>query len=711
MRALMTHLVQVHGFRRLAFIQGPAGNPESETRLRVFREVLGEHRVPWDRAQIVTGDFLTPSGVEAIRVLLDERRLSLDAVVAASDAMAIGAMDALMARGLRVPQDIAVVGFDDVELAQFTTAPLTTVRQPLFDLGVQAIDLVLAQLRGEPSRSRVVLRTQLVTRQSCGCSPVTGLPFAHYDSPRNTGTVATTLQSERAVVLSNLARAMRALSASIDASWAERLLDALDTELHGDAPGLVTSTLHELLLLVAALNGNVSAWQAVISVLRYHLAPCATSDFAIWSRSEDLWNDARTLIAGVAERSQAQLHLRRTQTERQLRCMAVEMAATVDAQGLSDVLARHLPNLRIRSFFLVTLEGSEAASGLGRLVGAQDAERQAASYSRDGLFPVRQLVPPGTLPARRYSYVIEPIGFDETAIGYVLMELGRVDGPVFESIRTQLCAGFRTGSLFRELIEETAVRQIAEKERLEKEVELALELRSSALPRIRHIPGLRVAAGLRAAGEMGAEFYDVHPVEDGAWFIIGGVKGEKASRDVLILHAIFAALAHSCPKASPRAVLERAEEAFAETLGPRFGTTRRPRLSVIRYEQTGRISAYGSHMELFLRHGADGQTTPILSANTVANAVEECILLTEGDLLVLCSEGLIQTRNDDDVPLGVDRLFRTIDKVCFAPVEEARDRILETARSWSAMQAEDYAVVVAGYAGSAAPTSKEKAGD
>jgi diguanylate cyclase (GGDEF)-like protein len=169
MRDAVRHLIAVHRRRRLAFVRGPSANQEAERRYRVYREVLAQYDLRLDPDRVVSGTFERASGDEAVAVLLDERKVSIDAIVAASDEMAIGAMQALSSRGLRVPDDVAVIGFDDLEAAQLCFPPLTTVRQPLYEQGCVATELLLGALREESGPDRVVLRTALVTRRSCGC--------------------------------------------------------------------------------------------------------------------------------------------------------------------------------------------------------------------------------------------------------------------------------------------------------------------------------------------------------------------------------------------------------------------------------------------------------------------------------------------------------------------------------------------------------------
>ncbi len=169
LRQAILHLITVHGCRRLAFVRGPAMNDEAERRYALYRTVLAEEGLEVDPALICDGTFEKPAGEAAVARLVDDRRVAFDALVAANDYMALGALEALEARGIDVPGDVAVVGFDDIEDARFSSPPLTTVRQPLYQQGEAALDRVLAQLEGRPVELDTVHATELVVRRSCGC--------------------------------------------------------------------------------------------------------------------------------------------------------------------------------------------------------------------------------------------------------------------------------------------------------------------------------------------------------------------------------------------------------------------------------------------------------------------------------------------------------------------------------------------------------------
>lgn len=160
-RLAVNHLLD-GGRRRIAAITGPQDMHAGVSRLDGYRDALRARGLPADENLIAIGDFSERSGVAAMRLLLD-RRPDLDAVFAASDPMAIGAMRVLKENGRRIPEDVAVVGFDGSPMARHTDPPLTTVHQPAEAMGRNMARLLLARIRGEPAdRPCVILAPNLV---------------------------------------------------------------------------------------------------------------------------------------------------------------------------------------------------------------------------------------------------------------------------------------------------------------------------------------------------------------------------------------------------------------------------------------------------------------------------------------------------------------------------------------------------------------------
>jgi LacI family transcriptional regulator len=164
----VAHLLNLRHTRIACITNAPLTYTAAAERLNGYRQALEGAGIHYDDALVRCGDFDIDSGYLQMVSLLDSGA-NFSAVFVASDTLAYGAKAALIERGLRVPQDIALVGFDDLPFSRFTDPPLTSVRLPAVDLAHQAADMLLHLLRGEePERKQLILDTQLVVRQSCG---------------------------------------------------------------------------------------------------------------------------------------------------------------------------------------------------------------------------------------------------------------------------------------------------------------------------------------------------------------------------------------------------------------------------------------------------------------------------------------------------------------------------------------------------------------
>jgi len=166
------HLIEEHGSRRIGFIGGPEKNIDSIERFNGYQKALVRGGLSLDSKLITQSNFLYQSGSAAVKRLL---KYKPDAVFAANDEMAISAMEALLAEGLSVPEDIAIVGFDDIRLARYVQPPLTTVKFSRYELGVKAAQLLIKLIEAESQDGNLrgkgaqMLKTELVIRESCGC--------------------------------------------------------------------------------------------------------------------------------------------------------------------------------------------------------------------------------------------------------------------------------------------------------------------------------------------------------------------------------------------------------------------------------------------------------------------------------------------------------------------------------------------------------------
>jgi DNA-binding LacI/PurR family transcriptional regulator len=164
---LVDYLIDKRGYRRIAFLRGPDGVEDSHSRESGYRESLAAHNIEFDLALVATGGFNEYQGRVAVAQLLS-RGKSFEAIFAADDESAIGALAGLKEVGLRVPEDIALVGFDDIHTSRYLSPPLTTVRAPIETAGREAVRQLISLIQTGKAERETVLPTELIIRRSCG---------------------------------------------------------------------------------------------------------------------------------------------------------------------------------------------------------------------------------------------------------------------------------------------------------------------------------------------------------------------------------------------------------------------------------------------------------------------------------------------------------------------------------------------------------------
>ncbi|KJF16667.1 LacI family DNA-binding transcriptional regulator [Acidithrix ferrooxidans] len=168
-REMTSHLIEVHGYQDLVYVRGPEGSPDSHERFLGFCDSLEAAGLPVPEKPAADGGFTEAGGKKAMWQLLGSAKPPR-AIVFGNDEMAIGAMDVLNKAKISIPGEVAITGFDDIAVARHVNPSLTTVKQPMRELGEQAVQLLFARLRDPKAGTKTIyLSTESVFRKSCGC--------------------------------------------------------------------------------------------------------------------------------------------------------------------------------------------------------------------------------------------------------------------------------------------------------------------------------------------------------------------------------------------------------------------------------------------------------------------------------------------------------------------------------------------------------------
>lgn len=167
---LIEHLIVQHGKRRILMLRGPIHQEDSYWREMGYKSALEAHSIRFNEKLVLVGEFDRDISYKALNQFLDNKKHpAFDAIFAGDDDSAIGVLRALKEHAYRVPEDVAVVGFDDLQISAFMTPPLTTVRAPTEMVGQIAAEQLFGLLNKQASEGVILLPTEIIIRRSCGC--------------------------------------------------------------------------------------------------------------------------------------------------------------------------------------------------------------------------------------------------------------------------------------------------------------------------------------------------------------------------------------------------------------------------------------------------------------------------------------------------------------------------------------------------------------
>jgi DNA-binding LacI/PurR family transcriptional regulator/GAF domain-containing protein len=494
MREVVEHLIDVHGCRRVGFIGGPETANEAKDRYRAYADALAARDLQVNPEWLVHGDFTRPGGVAAARRLFANLGYSrppalsgtpadtfpLDALVCASDEMAMGALDVLQQYGLRVPEDLALTGFDDSEVAGRAFVPLTTVRQPVYDVGYRAAAILWRRIQGEvpaelSENNGLILPTRMVVRRSCGClpEPVTqaaiaststesaGEPFTisptslvMFEDLRD-GLVAELMTRARAVTAdspSTVSRSARLASSgedvvcSDDAAVPGAVVDAFWAELRSSAPEMNSHFVRTLAKLMRPDHPEMHRWDwhAMVSILRRATIPLL-GERLLFLRAEDLLQQARSFIGEARVHTESYRYGEAQEAEAKIRELTDSVASLEDLELALATLELGLGGLSVHAYAVLRSvqanarddnpgpqEGQRdlplAAQALVRLERAYacDAEGTAETDTVPGggsVYPLAELLPDvawQALAARQRMWIVLPFIAGGQTLGFGL---------------------------------------------------------------------------------------------------------------------------------------------------------------------------------------------------------------------------------------------------------------------------------------------------
>jgi len=442
-RQAVSHLV-LHGHRSIAFIAGSSNDMQGDSgeRLQAYRHALEEHGLKYDPALMVFGLHIVEGGHHAMQNILDSG-VPFTAVLGSSDECAIGAMQVLKERGLRVPEDVAVIGFDDLPDALVQEPPLTSIHSPTVQRGYQAVNLLLQYIRGEKQEVEVItVPARLMVRQSCGCSLRRAIDL-RAQLPTTPGIWPEGIALIHAMSESVISSSYYLSAAEIRESC-QYLYEAFLSGIQRGDFEAFTMLFEKILRHTLSTGDEVYIWLDAISVMREFFPTMLGANRPTLSQqTETALYRASELICDAIYQQHNRSVVDQLHTTDQMASLTSQLLSALDESQIYQILTNHLPSLGIPHAGVVFYEGE------GDDPVAWSSIRTIPDGAASERFPTRAFPPHGVYPPEEpYSLALVPLLIQGRMAGYVVFDTACLE--LYGAIVQQLSAAFRSAQLHRE---------------------------------------------------------------------------------------------------------------------------------------------------------------------------------------------------------------------------------------------------------------------
>lgn len=441
----LRHLV-AHGHRAVAFIAGSPEDMAGDTgaRLHAYRAGVAALGLADDERLIAFGNHVVEGGRRAMQQLLAQG-VPFTAVVASNDESAHGAIQALHAAERSVPENVAIVGFDDRPESAVLKPALTSVQIPLFKMGYLAVEQLLRQLRGEDlATQQFKVPTRLVIRESCGCghsavmADVVELADLRAKAQVVPSAAALAQQMTQAVFVET-----QGLAYDEAEFFCRSLTNAFLLSVRTDDPAPFQAEMESILERTAARGDNAHLWQVAISVLRSQLQQLP----APHQHPEGWLDEARVLISAAMRQQYRQHVVDQRWTNNHVGRLTSWLLTALDEAQVYEILAHYLLEMGIQTAWLSLFE-------------AEDADSVAWIKTRDVVLAERSVLrsqtcafPPPALTGdgKPFSLALLPLSGQQGGTGFMAFDAVHLD--FLGAIVQQMSAALNTAHLYREATE------------------------------------------------------------------------------------------------------------------------------------------------------------------------------------------------------------------------------------------------------------------
>lgn len=464
MREAMIHLIEVHKYRRIAYIRGIAAHLGIELRYKAYIDTLNEYGIPIDESIIMYDTaFVSEEGIKRIKDLWN---MGIDAIVAYNDMNARYATS-IMERN-KLPF-MPIIGFDDEVLGEADKPSLTTVHPPFQELSSRGMEILLQKIKGVQVPDLEMLPCRLIIRQSCGCKADSIMKEDVLRKEFSVVGVPETINNTSIVQIEKIVRNTFNIPKQTDISWVMDLLSDFIKEANSDKTQDFVNHLEKTLTEKYNQNYDMELFLYMIFML-YHITDYMyENNRAGYLKAQNILRLATNLVSDMQIRSELN---KRLQVDRRYFCVISFKHIISNAVDMKDLINRIIVGfsiIGISSCYISFYENKGISTEKARLVIAYKDETSMDINPDQAVFPSSQLVPEGIISyEKRFGMIIKSLHFQKRQIGFVLFEDTLKDSSEYEQI-----SGILSTAIYSVLMIEDMENKALELKETNKELESA----------------------------------------------------------------------------------------------------------------------------------------------------------------------------------------------------------------------------------------------
>jgi phosphoserine phosphatase RsbU/P len=666
----VSHLIEVHGLTRIAFVMGIEEHPDVQERYKAYAAALKDHNIKLDPELVLPGNFQISSGHKAISLLIDERKQKpgrdFHAVVASNDYMASGVLRELETRSIKIPEDVAIVGFDNIFSSKYYNPPLSTVHQFFYKMGRKAAELIIARINGEEIPETNIVPSQFIPRRSCGCTD----PHIK-EPPQNVG-----------------------LPAKIATAITEN-------------PREFLQYLSQVICDTGVTREELTAWDQVYTLL------CKPGKWN-WGVHDEK-GEAFGHHAWSAVGKASYFTFNNTYNSRLIFDAGKALISTLDIPELMNILTRELPKFGIKTCYLVLYENPppyilpQELPEYSKLILAYNENERIQLPPEGIIYPTQELLPKNYLRKKqRNKMLIEALYFQEEQIGFWILDANVINEKLSSMLTYQICSSLKSVLLLKQFQERTEELAAANKEiqilnrklkdeniQIKTEMVVARHIQHALLPEVIKTihPDFEITARMFTAAEVGGDYYDISLDKEGTlWLGIGDVSGHGVTSGLIMMMAqtVHTTITANY-KASPRDIVIMVNNVLFKNITGRMEKTNFMTFTTLKYLGKGRFQYAGLHLDLIIYRHTTGACEVIETTGLWLNVNPDIrkktknteLFLDIGDVLVLYTDGLTEVHNKENKLLDMPRFIDIIASHGKKSVEEMEEAIFIDVTAWS----------------------------